>query len=76
MIHGVASQDALGLSVSGAGDVNGDGIDDMIVGALRASDLYTGAVYVIYGVKGLRTGVVLTSLMPLSGFALKGPANS
>jgi hypothetical protein len=46
---GSASQDALGMSVSGGGDVNGDGYDDVVVGALRANYLNSGAVYVIYG---------------------------
>ena len=35
----------------GAGDVNGDGFDDIIIGALRNSDnaTYSGAAYVIFG---------------------------
>src|SRR5262249_46666867 len=39
-------------SVSMAGDVNGDGIDDVIVGAPYASprgDLYAGESYVVFG---------------------------
>ncbi len=36
-IIGAVSADALGSGISSAGDVNGDGIDDMIVGAYKAS---------------------------------------
>ncbi len=32
-----------------AGDVNGDGYDDVIVGALKASQFYEGVVHVLYG---------------------------
>ncbi|TCZ56279.1 VCBS domain-containing protein [Roseicella aquatilis] len=51
-ILGEASNDVLGLSVSGAGDVNGDGLADLIVGArLNNSDgsADNGAAYVVFG---------------------------
>ncbi|HUX79466.1 MAG TPA: integrin alpha, partial [Alphaproteobacteria bacterium] len=50
VIQGAAQSDESGYSVSYAGDVNADGISDVIVGATQAND-YTGASYVIYGNK-------------------------
>ena len=44
--------DAAGESVDGAGDVNGDGLADIIIGAYSADELgpYTGRGYVVFGV--------------------------
>ena len=47
-ISGVAARDALGHAVSNAGDVNGDGFDDLLLGAFRA-DPQTGAQFVDAG---------------------------
>lgn len=41
--------DAAGESVIGLGDLNGDGIDDLGVGAVRAGSLSSGEVYVLLG---------------------------
>jgi hypothetical protein len=52
-IAGVAAGDYAGWSLSAAGDVNGDGVDDLIVGAWTAdvNGSSSGAAYVIYGKK-------------------------
>jgi hypothetical protein len=51
VLNGVSSGDYFGYSVSGAGDLNGDGFDDVIVGA--PYNVYngnmTGSAYVFYG---------------------------
>jgi Ca2+-binding RTX toxin-like protein len=47
-IFGEGSLHSLGYSVSFAGDVNGDGLDDLIVGA-PGFGAYAGRAYVVYG---------------------------
>ncbi len=51
VIEGAAANDRLGYAVSGAGDVDRDGFDDMIVGAPWESS--SGAATVISGASGL-----------------------
>jgi hypothetical protein len=48
----VVAGDNLEFSVSAAGDINGDGIDDLIIGAYRASPdgvSEAGSSYVVFG---------------------------
>ncbi|KAJ1387203.1 hypothetical protein B484DRAFT_409969, partial [Ochromonadaceae sp. CCMP2298] len=78
IIQGAAVGDFLGSSVSGAGDVNGDGKDDVIVGAILAnpnSRSKAGAAYVIYGMFD-RTGAVdlLGFVSGARGFIIQGAA--
>ena len=67
-----------GISVSGAGDINGDGYDDLLIGA-RAypGGNYTGRSYVVFG--GLRVGatgdIPLSNLNGTNGFKLDGENN-
>ena len=56
-MDGIAQNDYAGFSVSGAGDVNGDGFDDLVIGARGAAD-YAGESYVVFGKSGwFRLGV-------------------
>jgi hypothetical protein len=76
-INGVAANDLSGYSVSAAGDVNGDGFDDVIIGAVDAdangSD--SGASYVVFGkVRGFAANLNLSTLDGSDGFELSGVA--
>ena len=51
-INGIDSADLAGFSVSGAGDVNGDNKDDIIIGAVQADPgglFLSGEAYVVFG---------------------------
>lgn len=60
VFKGIAAGDYSGASVSGAGDVNGDGYDDILVGAYRANSS-TGETYLIYGNADLSGELSLSS---------------
>jgi hypothetical protein len=78
-LSGVAAGDRAGGSVSGGGDVNGDGFDDVIIGAFGAasSGIYSGASYVVFGkASGFVANINLTSLNGFNGFKLDGTTGS
>ncbi|MCB9735369.1 MAG: FG-GAP repeat protein [Deltaproteobacteria bacterium] len=60
-LDGPAASTSYGYSVAGAGDVNGDGLSDVIVGAPYATDGESseGRAYVYYGAPGGLTGAAL-----------------
>ena len=72
VLNGVDAFDDSGFSVSGAGDINGDGVDDLIIGSERASPNgidEAGASYVVFGGSVLgNTGAIYLSA--LSGTCL------
>src|SRR3954447_15249925 len=73
-LNGAAEGDFSGTSVSGAGDVNGDGLADLIVGAFGADPNgdYSGQSYVVFG-KACGTAVELSDIAAgQGGFALNG----
>ena len=77
VLNGIADYDNAGESVSSAGDVNGDGFDDLIVGApfADADDYYSseGQSYVVFGSdEGFPAVLELSDLDGSNGFALNG----
>ena len=75
----IAGTEALaysGWSVSGAGDLNNDGTDDVIIGAYKASPderIYVGKSYVIYGqTNSFNWRILLSNLNGTNGFQLNG----
>ena len=78
VLNGIDAYDQSGGSVSSAGDVNGDGYDDLIIGARYAylnGFSFVGETYVIYGgasAPGTNGMLDLSALDGTNGFVLNG----
>jgi len=76
-ITGNAQGDYFGISVSTAGDFNGDGYDDIIIGAYQKDQ---GVAYLIYGGKTLSLSDLDLSVLTLdpktTGFTITGRFSS
>lgn len=71
-LTGADAEAGLGFSVSAAGDLNGDGFDDLIVGAIGVDD-ERGAAYVVFGHAGAFAAELdLNDLDGGDGFAVLG----
>jgi hypothetical protein len=75
VINGQCAADESGISVASAGDVNGDGIADLIVGARYG--LSTGRSYVVFGKSSTTTAIDLSAIAVGSGgFVINGQCAS
>ena len=72
-LDGEAVSDVSGWSVSAAGDINGDGYDDLLIGAWQ-HNTSMGRSYVVFGGKNVgSSGVIaLSNLNGVNGFKLDG----
>ena len=77
-LNGIDRQDYSGFSVSSAGDVNGDGYDDLIIGAWRGdpNGNDSGESYVVYGGASAAGALDLSTLDGSNGFILNGVSGS
>src|SRR4051795_12832022 len=51
-VSGAHTHDRVGSAIANAGDVNGDGVPDMIVGEQSSGTARAGAAYVVFGRRG------------------------
>jgi len=77
VLNGIDADDRSGTSVSSAGDVNGDGVDDLIIGAWGADfngNSNAGESYVVFGGAGVGASgtVELSALNGVNGFVIIG----
>ena len=82
VLYGQNSNDYSGLSVASAGDVNGDGFDDLIIGAFGGDGpgntrSLAGNSYVVFGkASGFAASIDLTSVAAgIGGFVIYGVDN-
>src|SRR5262249_42779809 len=78
-LSGIADNDHSGGAVSGAGDVNGDGFDDLLIGASRAGagGTHRGQTYLVFGHSGaFDPALNLSSLNGTTGFILNAIADN
>jgi flagellin-like hook-associated protein FlgL len=74
IVNGANAGDTAGRRVSEAGDVNGDGLDDFIIGARQAdpNGADSGAAYVVFGRKDGGNVELSDIEAGIGGFVIKG----
>ncbi|NER06958.1 MAG: hypothetical protein F6K17_32440, partial [Okeania sp. SIO3C4] len=75
LLQGIEFQGLLGSAVSEAGDVNNDGIDDLIIGAIGATangNNNAGKAYIVFGNTQLPVNIDISQLNGFNGFIFEG----
>ncbi|CBL45942.1 Phosphoribosyl-ATP pyrophosphohydrolase [gamma proteobacterium HdN1] len=78
VINGQAVGDNSGYSVAGAGDINGDGLADLVIGAYRSDPAATndaGRTYVVFGKSDGNATDLSTLADDNGGFVINGQAS-
>jgi hypothetical protein len=78
-LDGQAENDGSGRSVSGAGDINADGLADIVVGARGVDANYvvnSGRTYVVFGKTATEKVGLLDVAQGIGGFAIDGEAEA
>ena len=76
MINGECAYDNSGITVASAGDLNGDGLGDLLVGAISfPNGLATGRTYVVYGKSGSSAIDLSAIALGSGGFVINGQCN-
>jgi hypothetical protein len=78
-LHGNSSGGQAGISVASAGDVNGDGYDDLVIGAPgeQANGSGSGSAYVVFGHAGAQAADIdLGALNGTTGFKISGASGN
>ncbi|WP_035090539.1 T9SS type B sorting domain-containing protein [Aquimarina macrocephali] len=74
-LEGISEDDEAGFDVSSAGDINGDGIDDLLISAYLVDDVEqdVGEVYIVFGKTApFDLAFELSTLDGSNGFTIRG----
>lgn len=75
-VGGAFAGHRLGIDVAAAGDVNGDGRDDLAIGADSTSAANSDAAYVVYGRAGAHADLLDAAALGAAGYRILGAAGS
>jgi hypothetical protein len=66
-LEGARMNDITGTSLAGAGDVDGDGLADLLIGAPGVPDNASGRAFLVFGSNAIGAMLPLSSLLPENG---------